>query len=196
MNKTVFTSDLKTIVIDVPYGKSTEETYTSYYPGKILEASSKSSNPLGKKLSAMNLSITFKDGNTYPVESIFQSSKVFENGLQCRDLLTSNPYAAKKDPRLRQNGRVVGFNLYNVNYSNKPTTAFYNWIYINALNLKTPLAREVITYDAFTDMFYSPTKTINCQAKALALYVYLIKNKLITIGNRIPFSFIQSQPEL
>ena len=44
---------------------------------KILEISSKSDNELGIKLSAFNLMIKTKNGNTFSVESAFQASKVF-----------------------------------------------------------------------------------------------------------------------
>lgn len=47
---------------------------------KILEISSKSLDILGVNLSAFNLKIRLKNGIVSTVESVFQGSKVFENG--------------------------------------------------------------------------------------------------------------------
>lgn len=59
---------------------------------KILEASSKSEQQIGIQLSAFFL----KNIKNYPVENLFQSSKVFENGGPYRDLLTVTPREAKR----------------------------------------------------------------------------------------------------
>jgi hypothetical protein len=67
---------------------------------QILEVSTKSTNPTGVALSAFNLK--FYEINTdkeYPLENIFQSSKVFERGGPYRDLLNVHPKDAKRDER-------------------------------------------------------------------------------------------------
>ena len=75
-----------------------------YYDAEILEISSKSSIELGMKLSAFNLKL---DG--IALENIFQSSKVFEYGGPYEDLLSKTPIEAKKDPRIKDSGRIIGF---------------------------------------------------------------------------------------
>ena len=62
----------------------------------------------------------------------------------------------------------------------KINNCFYNWLYINALNLNNDLADQVIEYDAFTDIVFNPQKSINCQAEAAAIYVSLRKQGLLT----------------
>lgn len=54
-----------------------------------------------------------------------------------------------------------------------PKTIFYDWIYINAVLENPLLAVELLKYDAFTDIEFNPEKSINCQAKAAALFVAL-----------------------
>ena len=54
---------------------------------RILEISSKSESTLGVALSAFNLMVTSSQGKSVSVECIFQSSKVFEGGIQYLDLL-------------------------------------------------------------------------------------------------------------
>ena len=78
---------------------------------KILEISSKSDNELGIKLSAFNLMIKTKNGNTFSVESAFQASKVFEKGGPYKDLLEVSSRAAKKDERLKNSGKIIAFSI-------------------------------------------------------------------------------------
>ena len=54
-----------------------------------------------------------------------------------------------------------------------PKTVFYNWLYINAVLENPLLAAELLKYNAFTDIEFNPAKSINCQAKAAALFVAL-----------------------
>ena len=58
------------------------------FPKKnILEVSRRSENPLGISLSAFNLLYPYDATSKYPVECVFQSSKVFENNKNYQDLL-------------------------------------------------------------------------------------------------------------
>lgn len=56
-----------------------------------------------------------------------------------------------------------------------PRTAFYDWLYINALIENPQLAEKLNGYDGFTDIAFNPDKGINCQARSAALYVSLAK---------------------
>ena len=110
----------------------------------ILEVSSKSSEELGVKLSAFNLTINTGDGRF------------------CFEL--------------------TGFRFKDRKYPTEPKTMFYNWLYLHALYQKQnrDLMREIIKYDAFTDIEFNPKKSINCQAEACAHFVSLYRrNRLI-----------------
>lgn len=146
---------------------------------KILEISSKSEEELGVKLSAFNLMIKTKNGKEFSVESAFQSSKVFEKGGPYKELLDVPSRVAKKDERLQNSGRVIGFNINGKDFSTEPKTYFYNWLYINTLHLNKELATKIMEYDAFTDIAFNPKKSINCQAEAAAIYVSLKRQGLL-----------------
>lgn len=77
---------------------------------RILEISSKSKQCLGVKLSAFNLTLSV-NGVPYPVETVFQSSVVFEEGGPYIDLLQKSPVEAKKDERLRESGKLISFSF-------------------------------------------------------------------------------------
>lgn len=146
----------------------------------ILEISSKSENELGVSLSAFNLMITTKTkGRTFSVESAFQSSKVFEGGMQYLDLLDKPSREAKKDPRLKSSGNIIGFNFYNDFWETTPLTAFYDWLYVNALNNKPEYHDVLLKYQAFTDIEFNPQKSINCQAQSVALFCALYRRNIL-----------------
>ncbi len=158
---------------------SLHENFLKEYPQyKVLEISSKSNIKLGVLLSAFNLMITTKN-RSFSVENAFQSSKVFERGGPYIDLLDKTSKVAKKDDRLKNSGRLVAFKYFNNPYPLNPKDYFYNWLYINALNLNTELAKEIVEYDAFTDIEFNPQKSINCQARSAAIFVGLSKSNMI-----------------
>ena len=144
----------------------------------ILEISSKSENELGVKLSAFNLMMHL-NGKTFSVESAFQAGKIFEFGGPYTDLLDKPSIVAKRDDRLKNSGRIVGFIFDGEDFAINPPTYFYNWLYINALNENEDLAEQIIKYDAFTDIAFNPQKSLNCQAAAAALYVSLKRQNLL-----------------
>ncbi|EOT2069407.1 TPA: DarT1-associated NADAR antitoxin family protein [Proteus mirabilis] len=146
----------------------------------LLEISSKSEDEHGIALSAFNLKIkTKKLGKEFTVESAFQASKVFENGGPYVDLLDKASRESKKDIRLKESGNLVSFKFYSTTWPLIPRTAFYDWLYLSALNQNKKLAEYLLNFDGFTDIEFNPAKSINCQARAAALYVSLVKrNKL------------------
>lgn len=140
-----------------------------------LEISSKSDNQLGVALSSFNLQFTTEKGRTYTVESAFQASKVFKNGGPYLDILNKTPKEAKKDTRLRDSGDLLYFYFFGQNWDILPRTAFYDWLYINAL-LKNPQHCSVVEkFDYFTDIEFNPERSVNCQARSLALFIALSK---------------------
>lgn len=142
---------------------------------KILEASSKSENQTGLALSAFFL----KDENGIPVENLFQSSKVFENGGPFLDLQKVSPRDAKKDPRLKESGKMMRFSFNHKAFPLEPKSLFYDWLYSQTLyndkniDLKNWLLDS--DFDAFSDIEFNPEKSFSCQARTLALFVSLCK---------------------
>jgi hypothetical protein len=151
-----------------------KEIRLKFPSSNILEISSKSLDLFGVNLSAFNLIIEGKLCN-YSVESAFQSSKIFESGGPYIDLLEKSSIDAKKDIRLKNSGKLIGFSYQNQKWPLTPKTIFYDWLYLNALNQNSNshYIPELLNYDTFTDIEFNPTKSINCQAKSAALFVSL-----------------------
>lgn len=164
--------------------KSIESLHSSalkqYEIKNALEISSKSETSLGVNLSAFNLSITTKKMiRTFSVECAYQASKIFENGGPYTDLLEKSSREAKKDPRLTESGGLRGFRFFGEHWELEPLTAFYDWLYINALKRKKEYWEELKKYDAFTDIEFNPERSINCQAYSVALFLSLYHRGLL-----------------
>jgi hypothetical protein len=136
-----------------------------------LEISSKSLIELGIQLSAFNLTVEIDgDKRKCTVETAFQSSKVFRNGGPYIDLLYGTSRSAKKDPRLKESGDLIAFEFFGTRWPLEPRTAFYDWLYLNALRKNTWAVEQLDNYDAFTDIEFNPERSINCQAYSVALF--------------------------
>ena len=61
----------------------------------------------------------------------------------------------------------------------EPKTAFYDWLYINALLQKREALASLCRYIAFTDIEFAPDRSINCQARSCALFVALTTANLL-----------------
>lgn len=156
----------------------------------VLEVSSKSEDLLGVALSAFNLKIRDSKGNMeYSVECAFQSSKVFENGGPYKDILGKSSREAKRDNRLRTSGNLIGFEIYNQKWGLSPSTAFYDWLYINAIKQNLEFHSALSEYNAFTDIEFNPKKSINCQAYSIAMFCSLYKRGLLD-QTRDPETFL------
>lgn len=157
---------------------------------RILEISSKSPTPIGVELSAFNLSFTtVKPAFTTTVECAFQGSKVFTDGGPFTDIFYKSSREAKGDQRLQDSGRLISFEFFGSSWPLEPQTAFYDWLYLNALHKNQQLSDAVMHYEAFTDIEFNPKKSINCQAYSVALYVSLRYRGLLeeTIKNQDSF---------
>lgn len=158
---------------------------------RILEISTKSSNELGVALSAFNLLL---DGR--PVESVYHSSKVFEDGTCYDFLIDYSPRDAKRF--VRENGRGDGaLKCYRYNgedISLTPKTLFYDYIYIIALLQSPELSKALCDYDIFTDIEFNEKKGLNCQACACAIYSYMLRTGTVEkyMGSMAEFEKIYS----
>lgn len=189
--KVIFIPDINNIllepIIDFVYVKgmafsqkqkcmcSLHEAIAESYPNKrILEVSTKSYYPIGVKLSAFNLTL-----NNYYVESVFQSSKVFEGNIQYSELIKAMPRDAKKYVSEHSDIPLIKFRYDNQDYPLIPKSMFYDFIYIQALCEHKELADQLLNYDIFTDIEFNEKRQVNCQARSCALYVYMKRKNLI-----------------
>lgn len=163
---------------------------------KVLEVSSKSREDLGVSLSAFNLTFTtLKHSRTFSVECAYQGSKIFEHGGPYVDLFGMASREAKKDERLRSSGRLIGFRFFGINWGLEPPTAFYDWLYINALKKHPDVADRLMDYSAFTDIEFNPDRSINCQAYSVALYASLRKRQLLEEATSSKEAFLRTVGE-
>lgn len=160
----------------------------SHPDAKILEISSKSDIALGVQLSAFNLRLKVGGFET-SLESAFQGGKVFRDGGPYTELLSQPPWIAKKDPRLRESGPILRFELDGLVFPTEPKTFFYDWLYVNAVAGNEELSEELVEYDAFTDVEFNPEKSLNCQARSAAIYVSLVQAGLLKEALKSPEDF-------
>ena len=138
----------------------------------VLEVSTKSPTVLGQKLSAFHLKLS-----GHCLENIFQSGKVFSCGGPYTDLLEVSPRDAKRDERLRTSGRLVKFTYQGVDWPLEPKTVFYDYLYYCGVRDSIP-PEELIQlnhYDAFTDIEFNANKSINTQARSIALVKIIVE---------------------
>lgn len=150
---------------------------------KILEISTRSNVTLGLQLSAFNLEKSVGN-NKFSVETIYQSTKVFENGGPFTDLLTGKSIDAKTDLRLKNSGKLLHHEYQGEIWPLTSSPNIYDVIYISAL-LEFNRRKEILEFQAFSDIAYNQNslkhksrKSFNCQARSVAIYFSLV--------NRIP----------
>lgn len=161
---------------------------------RVLEISSKSREDLGVALSAFNLThgTDPSTGHAISVECAFQGSKVFEHGGPYTDILSMSSRDAKQDERLRSSGRLVGFRLLGTDWELDPPTAFYDWLYVQALQRQPRLGQQLLEYSAFTDIEFNPRRSINCQAYSAALYVSLHRRGMLVEATASKDAFLDT----
>ena len=137
---------------------------------KIIDISTKSTSDLGVKLSAFNLKVKYKN-NYFFVECLFQGSKTFKNGGPYRDLLSKNPKDAKRDKRLKESGELIHFNYFDMIFPLEP--------------------KRILEYDSFSDIEFNPKRSVNCQARAVAIFVGLSKSKKLEEAMKSKESFFK-----
>ena len=141
----------------------------------MLEISSKSLQPLGVSLSAFNLKFPH-NGAECSVEAAFQAGKVFEGVGPFPELYSHDSREVRHHVQEVSAGRrLLAFEFDGVRWGLEPKTAFFYWLYIQALIANPQLAEAVKEFDAFTDIEFNPKRQVNCQAAAAAFYVSLCR---------------------
>lgn len=143
---------------------------------RILEISSKSDKEIGRRLSAFGLKLRIGTGK-FPLESIYQGSKVFEEGGPFTHLFALQPRESKRYIRTQDFGNLIKFQLEEKIYPLSPKNAFYDWLYIRSLEEHSDWIGRNVKYDAFTDIEFNPSKQVNCQARAFAEYLSLLEKE-------------------
>lgn len=156
----------------------------------LLEISTKSSDKVGQHLSAFHLKVHGRYGEM-PLECAFQGSKVFERGGPYTDLFAVDPRIAKRDHRLRESGRLIGFQYDEVQFPLEPKTAFYDWLYIGAIFPHRDWLSRLGKFVGFTDIEFNPGRSINCQARSVALFFALKAVDLLEPAMENPSSFLR-----
>lgn len=156
----------------------------------LLEVSTKSAQKIGRHLSAFHLKVRNGSFAEAPLESVFQGSKIFEYGGPYTDLYRADAITAKTDRRLKQSGQLVAFSLESERFPLEPKTAFYDWLYINAIFPHRNWLARLHAYAGFTDIEFNPTKSINCQARSCALFVTLLRRNLLDQAVQSPRAFL------
>jgi len=156
----------------------------------VLEVSTKSDKQRGQHLSAFYLKVKSDPIGEIPLECAFQGSKVFERGGPFTDLYTLNTREARKDQRLKESGPLVGFRFNGFDFPLEPKTVFYDWLYVNCIYPHREWATKLYAYSAFTDIEFNPYRSINCQARSIALFLSLMKLDLLDPAVKSPSDFI------
>ena len=128
----------------------------------ILEVSTKSVEKLGISLSAFNLNVEMSDSSVITLESAFQGSKCFQDGGPYKDLYGKPGMEIKKDERITNSGELSGFSFDGQEWELKPKTAFYDWLYIQAIYRQPNLGKNLDSYGAFTDIEFNPKANLSC----------------------------------
>lgn len=133
----------------------------------VLEISTKSLQEVGARLSAFKLKIDV-NGVYKTLESVYQASKVFSISGQHIELADLHPGEAKKRVRELGKGEIVSFRFLGEDFETEPRNAFYDWLYIRAILPHEDWIKKNLSYAAYSDIEFTPSKSINCQARAVA----------------------------
>jgi hypothetical protein len=161
----------------------------------LLEISSKSKSERGRHMSAFHMAVPTKNYGRIKLELAFQGSKVFERGGPFMDLYRKGDDEigqAKRDPRLQESGRLTGFCFEGIDFPLEPKTAFYDWLYCSFLWDHRDWAIKLYAYAGFTDIEFNPQRSINCQARAAALFLSLMKRGDLESALQSPTVFVQT----
>lgn len=141
----------------------------------ILEVSTKSDHKLGITLSAFNLKL-----NGISLESIYQSSKVFNEDIQFLEAIKMRPLEAKQYVREHSKGKfLTGFKYKNISFSLFPPSMFYDYVYIQAVLNSNINLDKLSSFNVFTDIEFNEKKQINSQARAVSILCSLYKRNLL-----------------
>ena len=137
--------------------------------GRSLEVSSRSRDPLGRELSAMNLPAA-GDPRGRPVEAVYQAAKCYGGGGPDASGCDSG-YAAKgRDRERRRDGPLAAFEHEGRRWPAESGSAFYDWLWTRSAIARwgIGIVDRLREYGAFSDQFHH-AGALACQAKTAAM---------------------------
>ena len=144
---------------------------------RILEISSRSDEPLGRALSAMNLRAAGSDGNRrLPVESVYQAAKCYGHDGPDEQPIPNGFDAKRRDKERRNAGSLRGFQHEGTFWPAASGSAFYDREWIKAATA-AGATRELARYDAYSDQFHRPGAAVACQARSAAMLAGLDRSR-------------------
>lgn len=157
---------------------------------------------IARDLSAFRLQLSVLPNHRLPLEVVYQSAKVWDTDSECKDLLTVDLQGVSGSRRAKKaanSKRVEKTTLKSFclrigevqqAFATKPFDAFYNWLYITTL--RQPHNHELVesvlnsiehletARIGFCDVFFKSEDKLgaryNCQARAVALFVGLMRS--------------------
>lgn len=173
------------------------EAFLSRYPGfRPLEASTKAPEVLGRQLSPFHLGTTTRQDIFCCVESVFQACKVFQDGAgPFPELFSEEPRTVRQTVKAHEPSPLKEFRYGAHAWPLEPTRLFYDYLYCSALKKNPDLARQIASYDCFTDISCNPKKSLNCQAYAIALYRSLEINGKLEEALKGKDAFLRYHPK-
>ncbi|MGN0827277.1 MAG: DUF6977 family protein [Kiritimatiellia bacterium] len=177
--------------------RALHEAFLARYPGRrLLEASTKAPERLGKQLSPFLLGTMNRKGVFCCVESVFQACKVFQDGAgPFPELFSEDPRTVRHTVKAHEPSPLKEFRYGAHAWPLEPTRLFYDYLYCSALKKNPDLARQISSYDCFTDISCNPKKSLNCQAYAIALYRSLEINGKLEEALKGKDAFLRYHPK-
>ena len=138
-------------------------------PRRTLEISSRSSDRLGRDLSAMNLPAA-GDPHGRSVEAVYQAAKCYGDGGPDTRLSRSGYEAKHHDRERRRQGPLAGFRHEGRQWPPETGSAFYDWLWTRSVlrHCGHGVVERLQRYEGFTDQFHRPG-AVACQAKTAAI---------------------------
>ena len=112
-------------------------------------------------------------------------------GIDPFDLYTVDARTAKKDGRLKESGRLVAFKFDGFTWPLDPKTAFYDFLYSRCIYPHREWAVKLFEYGGFSDIEFNPWKSINCQARSIALFLSLLRRGQLDEAVASPSAFLR-----
>ena len=142
---------------------------------RALEISSRSGEMFGRTLSAMRLPAPGSDGDRgTSVESVYQAAKCYGDGGPAERPAPNGHEAKRIDRERRGAGPLRGFHHEGTFWPAASGSAFYDRLWIRAAAFHAADRLEDLkAYDAYTDQFHRPGRSVACQARSAAMLVGL-----------------------
>ena len=145
----------------------------------LLEISLGSDEPLGVNICASNLAVEDDRSYIVPLNAVFHGSMVFTGGGPFTDMYGKGEDEIAGDERLTSSGKHVGFRFMDLEWGLKSGTMFYDWLTVHAIHRYRKLRTGIQRFKGFTEIDCHPRERTVCHAKSCALYVALVKKKLL-----------------